>query len=80
MLKSLVLSQVLLPCVPMILLTRLVPHHGKNHKHRTRVFEIGTEREEFFVPGDPLQKYDTTDYNDERLVFSESFDSSYCLV
>jgi hypothetical protein len=49
----------------LLLLTRLVPHHGKNHKHRTRVFEIGTEREEFFVPGDPLQKYDTTDYNDD---------------
>ncbi len=49
----------------LLLITRRVPHHGKNHKHRTRVFEIGTEREEFFVPGDPLQKYDTTDYNDD---------------
>ncbi len=49
----------------LLLITRLVPHHGKNHKRRTRVFEIGTEREEFFVPGDPLQKYGTTDYNDD---------------
>mgnify|MGYP001029944643 FL=1 len=48
-----------------LLILRLMRHHISNRKHRIRIFEIGTEREEFFVPGDSLQKYDTIDYNDD---------------
>ncbi len=48
-----------------LLIVRLMPHHISNRKRRIRIFEIGTEREEFFVPGDSLQKYDTIDYNDD---------------
>lgn len=41
-------------------------HRDKtNRKHRMRVFEIGNEREVFFLPGDPLMKNDATDYGDD---------------
>ena len=40
--------------------------HAPVQRHaRRRFVSIGTEREEFFIPGDPLEKDD--DYDDDEL-------------
>ncbi len=48
-----------------IVLVRIV-YHGYNSRVHHRLFEIGTEREEFYVPGDRMKTYNGEyDYSDE---------------
>jgi len=37
---------------------------GLSLKHRCHIFEIGSEREEIFIPGDPLPENDD-DYDED---------------
>lgn len=48
-----------------IVLVRII-YHGYNSRVHHRLFEIGTEREEFYVPGDRMKTYNGEyDYSDE---------------
>lgn len=40
-----------------------VRNHSKNNSHKLKFFELGKEREEFFIAGDPTAKTLQNDYD-----------------
>lgn len=51
------LTWICMAAVVIVLLAAQAMHRNHQSRHRrTRVFGMGSEREEFFIPGDPLRR------------------------